>query len=452
VKRLSRYLLALSLAALPAGLFGFSTGSPARRTGAQVDGGGDCAGCHRTFAPANSNSAGRLQVIAADYLPGVRQRIRVTVSHPDSRRWGFQLAARQAANPIMQSGVFVPSMEVQVFCDDPGNVRNPAPCFGEREYATHRQPATTQGGASGSRTFDVDWVPPIDASGDVVLYAAGNAADGTGTNANDHIYTTSVTIRRAAGGAAPAISDAGVRSIFSGAQGVTPGGWVEIYGTNLARSTRTWDAGDFSNGRTQLDLDGVRVFIGGKQAAVGYVSPTQVNAQVAIDAMEGPVPMELIGPGGRSNPIAVNMARLRPAVFAGEQFRRGGVQYLSALIAGGGPPVWVGPEGLVPGLTTRPVLAGEVITFFGTGFGPTTPPVAAGTMAPGQNPAMVAGRVQVRFGETPATVQFAGLSPGFAGLFQFNVTVPTVGPGDVRISIEVDGVAVAQNVSLMVGR
>ena len=49
------------------------------------------------------------------------------------------------------------------------------------------------------------------------------------------------------------------------------------------------------------------------------------------------------------------------------------------------------------------------------------------------------------FGQTPATLVYSGLAPNFVGLYQFNVTVPNVGAGDMPLNIDIGGVTLNQN-------
>ena len=51
-------------------------------------------------------------------------------------------------------------------------------------------------------------------------------------------------------------------------------------------------------------------------------------------------------------------------------------------------------------------------------------------MAPASPLARAVIPVEVRIGDRPATIQFAGLAPGFVGLYQVNVEIPQgVAPG-----------------------
>src|SRR4029077_13564778 len=69
-------------------------------------------------------------------------------------------------------------------------------------------------------------------------------------------------------------------SAFNPSAGVAAGNWLEIYGSNLATTTRGWQGFDFNRNNAPTALDGVSVTIGGKSAYVDYVSPGQVNVQV----------------------------------------------------------------------------------------------------------------------------------------------------------------------------
>ncbi len=85
----------------------------------------------------------------------------------------------------------------------------------------------------------------------------------------------------------------------------------------------------------------------------------------------------------------------------------------------------------------NPGTAGDYIVIYCTGLGEVSPPVKAGTAAPLDHVTQTVNPVSVTIGGVPAQVMFAGLNPGFAGLYQVNAVVPQgVAPGSaVTVSL-----------------
>jgi uncharacterized protein (TIGR03437 family) len=114
---------------------------------------------------------------------------------------------------------------------------------------------------------------------------------------------------------------------------------------------------------------------------------------------------------------------------------------------GGGTYDIVGPTGTSLGYKTVAAKAGDSLVLFGVGFGPTNPVVAAGAAYSGA--AATTSTVSLLLHNKPVTPAFAGLTS--AGLFQFNLTVPTgLGTGDVPLSAMVGGVTTPTGVVVSV--
>ena len=80
---------------------------------------------------------------------------------------------------------------------------------------------------------------------------------------------------------------------------------------------------------------------------------------------------------------------------------------------------------------------------FLTGQGPISPPVPTGEAASSKTLSRAALPFAANIGGTPSTVHFLGLVPGFVGLSQANIQIPTtVTPGpEVVIFLTVGGQA-----------
>ncbi len=439
VTNIKKAVLCLITGSLPIALFAFSSGPVIKRTGAPADGGLNCSACHRDNGAANSDPRGSVKIEAVNYKPGIPQTIKVTVQHPDSSRWGFQLTARPVNDEIKMAGTFTVDDAIRVRCDPNGL---DAPCNGALEFAEHREP-TTHIGSNGSATFLVEWTPPANDVGAIVFYAAGNAANGDGNLTGDHIYTTSATILN--GGSCTLSKKPNLGSVVDAAAfkpGLAMNSLFTLYGSNfqVSGSSRTAGPGDYVNGKFPPRLGCVAVEVAGKRVPITYVQTDQINAQIPTLGITGPVSVQVIlNPDEpsevRSDPgNIINIQNYAPVFFA---FK--GSSSIAALIAGTG--TYLADPSVVP--TGRPAKPGEFVSLFGTGFGPTNPTFQAGELVNGLAP--LRDPVTVTIGGTTvpaADVQFAGATPGsINGLYQINVRVPaTAADGDVPVSVRIGGV------------
>jgi uncharacterized protein (TIGR03437 family) len=251
--------------------------------------------------------------------------------------------------------------------------------------------------------------------------------------------STNLRIRCLDAAPAPPVTITGVSNGASGATAIESGSWVSIYGTNLSATSRAWQTGDFSGNTLPTKLDGVSVTINGKSAAVYYISPGQLNVQAPGDSATGPVPVVVTNTYGSATATAT-LAPYAPGFFAIEK------KYPAAVHT---DSVYVAPVGYFGNsVASRPAAPGEVILLFGTGFGPTTPPVPAGQIFSGAAQLADPTQLHMTIGGAPVTVQFAGMVA--AGEYQFNVVVPSVGDGDQAIVATIAGFATQSGLSISV--
>jgi uncharacterized protein (TIGR03437 family) len=217
----------------------------------------------------------------------------------------------------------------------------------------------------------------------------------------------------------------------SGAPAIESGSWVSIYGTNLATTTRAWQASDFTGTSLPTTIDNVTVLIDGRKAAVAYVSPGQLNVQAPADSASGAVPVAVTNLNGSATGSAT-LRNYAPAFFT-FQARYVAARHNSDAVA-------VAPAGFFGSAApSRPALPGESIQVYATGLGPTTPAVAAGQIVAAPAAISDLSQLRVTVGGTVAQVQYAGLVG--PGLYQLNLMVPQEQDGDQPIVATISGVS-----------
>jgi uncharacterized protein (TIGR03437 family) len=231
--------------------------------------------------------------------------------------------------------------------------------------------------------------------------------------------TASIGGALAANPKVPTISAGGLVSAASLTlnQPVSPGSFVSIFGSNLSNGSNQSQSYPFPTqlGTTQAVLAGEPLplyiaYNGQINAVLPYDIP--VNTTVQLVVSNGPA---------ISFPEPVVVASAQPAVFTQDQ-------------SGKGPGAIVdvkadGTQALVD--ANHPLVAGDVAVIYCSGLGAVNPAVPAGAAASLTVLSNTTNPVTVSIGGQSAQVLFAGLAPGFAGLYQVNAVVPPgITPGN----------------------
>ncbi len=225
---------------------------------------------------------------------------------------------------------------------------------------------------------------------------------------------------------ATTITSGGIVNAASFAQGTAASAWTSLFGLNLAKTSRAWQASDFDGDQLPLALEGVRVTVGGKTAALSFVSPTQVNFLTPQGLPVGWTTVEINGPSGMAQ-AEVWVGEEAPGIFTFD-----GSQV--AALHPDGTAARVPPSG-VSGRVTRP---GDTLAVFGTGFGATITAPPSDRVLTAPSPLQYAQSATVTIGGVPTAIRYIGLTG--TGLNQFNVVVPHLPPGIYSMELALEGV------------
>ena len=246
---------------------------------------------------------------------------------------------------------------------------------------------------------------------------------------------------------APSINQGGIIDAASSSVGraVSAGNIVSIYGTNLATQVASSDTVPLSS-----NLANVSVTFNGINAALQFVAPGQINAQIPWDVGTGQASAVVTSQGVPSAPTTVTISQFGPGVY---QATIGGVQHAFAINATdpnsqryGSFAAVTGSVGTYPAF---PAQVNDILLVYAGGLGAVDTPLATGAAPSVTTNTTTTPTVLVN--SVPVTPLFSGLSPGYPGVYQVNMRVPQVSPGNtLPFQIQIGGITSTSTTTIAV--
>ena len=239
-----------------------------------------------------------------------------------------------------------------------------------------------------------------------------SAASGTGTSTLTGNATYQVVQTAGRWSPSPATIAFTAASVLNAATfqpGISPGGLFSLFGAGLAAP----DSGVSTT-----------VSVGGQSAQVLLATAFQINAQIPASVTPGNTAIQIASPFGTTSQT-VPVQATSPGIFV-VGLASDGVSSLGAV---------VNQNGLLNG-PTAPATRGSTVTVYCTGLG-------AITVKNGLSVTNAA--VTAVLSGTSLPVAFSGLTPGFIGLYQVNVSIPAATPPGLLIPLALQSSAVLSN-------
>ncbi|HTS48874.1 MAG TPA: hypothetical protein VMH05_13075 [Bryobacteraceae bacterium] len=190
-----------------------------------------------------------------------------------------------------------------------------------------------------------------------------------------------------------------------------------------------------------LDLNGATVQVGGIPAPILYASSSQLNLQVPWELQVMPivpVTVTVTGNSISSELESVAVGQNDPGIFSlgAPQGGQGAIENVAGAVVD----------------SNSPAHAGDYVLIFATGLGMVTNQPATGAVAlAAPHLSYLISYPSATIGGVQAPVSFAGLAPGYVGLYQVNVQVPQgVAAGDSVPVVLSFGATVSNSVTISV--
>jgi uncharacterized protein (TIGR03437 family) len=221
----------------------------------------------------------------------------------------------------------------------------------------------------------------------------------------------------------PYISPAGVTNAAgtTPVAAVAPGSIISIFGANLASDTFL-----APDGILPQTLGSLTVRVGDRVLPLFFVSPQQINANLPDDIPTGSQTLT-VSPGNQPDVRGTfTVARNAPGLF----------------------PVAVNDQSFAMAIhedgssvtTDSPAVAGELVTVYGTGFGPADHARLEGFPIPQSPPYLMVDSAVVQAGDVSITAEKAFAAPGRFGVDAVQFRVKGVASGNVTFKVTMNGV------------
>jgi uncharacterized protein (TIGR03437 family) len=220
---------------------------------------------------------------------------------------------------------------------------------------------------------------------------------------------------------APSYSTASIANAATNLpSGFAPNTIISIYGSNLAYASGGVAA---HSGYLPTSFGGVTVFVGSFPAYLFYVSPGQINVLIPYNLSPGPTSITVLRDGAVGPTVPITLTAAAPGIF------QTGPATILATHSNGD---------LIR--SASPAVAGEVIVVYAVGLGKTNPDQSDGAIP--SRPAVLANFANLAVllnGSAlgPSNIQYAGITPGCAGLYQVNVLLPNPLPPNPEVRLQI---------------
>ncbi len=231
---------------------------------------------------------------------------------------------------------------------------------------------------------------------------------------------------------------------------ISPNGLFTIFGSDLASANVGLTQSDIVDNQLPTNLGGTCVESNGAKWGLFFVSPGQINVLAGSLPASGTVPVTVVTGCGTANEVTSAAISIPVAEEAPEFLyfheNSNGQNPIAAIEPNG---AYIGAPGLISGATFAPAHPGDVITAFGVGWGPASSSQTPGTIATAAA-TLTSPYTLTLVGKT-VDVKYAGVSPGYAGLYQIDFTAPSgLSAGNQPLVLTVNGAATSSTAYIAV--